>query len=140
MNDQQFHQLLDRFGLSQAGYKKVRKGVKKRISRHMQQLRCRNIIDYINTLDKDDEAKKECELLLTVSISRFFRDRQLWQVLEKDILSGLIKTEKKEIKFKSSKSKMDYFAVPINKFIRIERNESLNKLFLYKYHIFYRHP
>ena len=72
MNDQQFHQLLDRFGLSQAGYKKVRKGVKKRISRHMQQLRCRNIIDYINTLDKDDEAKKECELLLTVSISRFF--------------------------------------------------------------------
>ena len=33
-------------------------------------------------------------------------------------------------KFKSSKSKMDYFAVPLNNFIKINENESLNKLFL----------
>ncbi|MEE8480915.1 MAG: CheR family methyltransferase [Desulfobacterales bacterium] len=97
MDDQQFYQLLDRFGLSRAGYKKVRKGVKKRISRHMQQLRCRNITDYLNALEKDDEAKKECERLLTVSISRFFRDRRLWQALEKDIIPDLVKKEKEKI-------------------------------------------
>jgi len=39
MNDEQFRQLLDYFQYSWAGYRKVRKGVKKRISRHMQGLR-----------------------------------------------------------------------------------------------------
>ena len=37
MKDTQFHQLLDRFGFSWAGYRRVRKGVKKRLARHMQE-------------------------------------------------------------------------------------------------------
>lgn len=52
---------------------------------------------YLNALEKDDEAKKECERLLTVSISRFFRDRRLWQTLEKDIIPDLVKKEKEKI-------------------------------------------
>jgi chemotaxis protein methyltransferase CheR len=90
MDDHQFCQLLNRFGFSWSGYRKVRKGVKKRIKRHMKDLGCRNISDYLMELDESDEVRKKCELLLTVSISRFFRDREFWQSLEKKILPDLI--------------------------------------------------
>jgi chemotaxis protein methyltransferase CheR len=43
MDDRAFQQLLDFFGLSWSGYKKVRKGVKKRIARHMEQLGYRHV-------------------------------------------------------------------------------------------------
>ena len=40
MDPREFALLLDRFALSAEGYRKVRKGVQKRIARHMQQLGC----------------------------------------------------------------------------------------------------
>ena len=90
MDDQQFRQLLNRFGFSWSGYRKVRKGVKKRIRKHMNALGCYNITTYLTELDKSDEVRKKCELLLTVSISRFFRDREFWKSLEKKYLPDLI--------------------------------------------------
>ena len=60
----------------------MRKGVKKRIHRHMQELGCRNVEAYLLALDEDREVKEQCERLLTVSISRFFRDRGLWQTVD----------------------------------------------------------
>lgn len=90
MDDHQFCQLLDRFGFSWSGYRKVRKGVKKRIKKHMSELGCQNISAYLMELDESDDVRKKCELLLTVSISRFFRDREFWQSLEKKILPDLI--------------------------------------------------
>jgi chemotaxis protein methyltransferase CheR len=90
MDDHQFRQLLNGFGFSWSGYRKVRKGVKKRIRRHMSDLGCRNIPAYLMKLEGSREARKKCELLLTVSISRFFRDREFWQFLEKKILPDLI--------------------------------------------------
>ena len=86
LNDQQFKQLLDALGLSWRGYRKVRKGVKKRIARHMQAQGVRSISAYLALLKSDASAWKECQIRLTVSISRFFRDRRLWQTLETDIL------------------------------------------------------
>jgi chemotaxis protein methyltransferase CheR len=41
MDDAQFKQLLALFNRSWKGYRKIRKGVKKRIGRHMQSLGCR---------------------------------------------------------------------------------------------------
>jgi chemotaxis methyl-accepting protein methylase len=90
MDDNQFRTVLDHLGYSWAGYRKVRKGVKKRIHRHMQQLGCRNITDYLNLLDQKEERRQECELLMTVSVSRFFRDRQFWQTLEQKWLPAMI--------------------------------------------------
>jgi chemotaxis methyl-accepting protein methylase len=95
MHDDQFRQLLDRFNYSWTGYRKVRKGVKKRISRHMQELSCPNIEVYLDLLDENDMARQESERRMTVSISRFFRDRKLWQDLEEEILPRMIETEKK---------------------------------------------
>jgi chemotaxis methyl-accepting protein methylase len=93
MDDHQFRQLLDYFQYSWAGYRKVRKGVKKRISRHMQQLRCPNIESYLDLIACNDEERRECEQRMTVSISRFLRDRRLWLDLEQEILPPLLEAD-----------------------------------------------
>ena len=89
MDDRQFSQLLDHFGLSWRGYRKVRKGVKKRISRHMRQLGCHTMEDYLHVLDNNPEIIKDVDRLMTVSISRFFRDRHLWEVMEEKIIPDI---------------------------------------------------
>jgi chemotaxis methyl-accepting protein methylase len=86
MDDEQFRQLLYFFGLSWSGYRKVRKGVKKRVSRHMQSLGCRQMSIYLHLLHENPRHRRDCEQLMTVSISRFFRDRQLWTFLESNFL------------------------------------------------------
>jgi chemotaxis methyl-accepting protein methylase len=98
MDDQQFRQLLNLFGFSWKGYRKVRKGVKKRVNRNMKELGCRNMAAYLAELEKEDEARQHCELLLTVSISRFFRDREFWITLEKKLLPELITRKRTRIK------------------------------------------
>jgi chemotaxis methyl-accepting protein methylase len=95
MHDEHFRQLLDRFNYSWSGYRKVRKGVKKRISRHMQELNCPNISVYLQLLSGSDAVRQESERRMTVSISRFFRDGKLWQALEEEILPFIMETEKK---------------------------------------------
>jgi chemotaxis protein methyltransferase CheR len=50
MDDDSFRRLLNRLGLSWQGYAKVRKGVKKRIGRHMQELGLLTVDDYLRTL------------------------------------------------------------------------------------------
>jgi chemotaxis methyl-accepting protein methylase len=90
MNDDQFKILLEYLQYSGSGYRRVRKGVKKRISRHMQQLGCRNVTEYLKILDLEPGTRQECELLMTVSISRFLRDRRLWEMLENRWLPDMI--------------------------------------------------
>ena len=97
MDDRQFSQLLDRLDLSWQGYRKVRKGVKKRISRHMQRLGCYTPEEYFRILDSSPEVLRDVELLMTVSISRFFRDRRLWQVLEEEIIPDILNKYSDEI-------------------------------------------
>ena len=90
MEDVSFHQILDRFNLSRKGYRKVRKGVKKRLSHHMQKLGCVSVRDYMAAVSRAPEIEQECRMHLTVSISRFFRDRRLWDALENVELPDLI--------------------------------------------------
>ena len=92
MHDRQFYQLLNRFELSPAGYRKVRKGVKKRLSRHMRDLGCKKVADYLDKISQDQQTKRQVELLMSVPISRFFRDRKLWEVLKAEILPDIITT------------------------------------------------
>ena len=102
MDDRQFRQLLDHFGYSWEGYRRVRRGVKKRIGRHMQQLGCRTIDEYFQSLDKDEELKRHFECLMTVSVSRFFRDRFLWKIIEGQILPVILQEDRKKVKFWSA--------------------------------------
>jgi chemotaxis protein methyltransferase CheR len=90
VDDLQFRRILTSMGLAWQGYRKVRKGVKKRLGRHMQELGCRDVTRYIERLEQEKALRKKCQRLLSVSISRFFRDRRLWDTLEKHILPELI--------------------------------------------------
>ena len=98
MDDDQFRQLLDQFDFSWSGYRKVRKGVKKRLSRHMQELKCPNVNAYLDLLNQSAALRRECEKRMTVSISRFFRDRQLWHALEDDVLPRMIQKGRKALR------------------------------------------
>ncbi len=86
MNDTHFKELLAFLGMSWDGYRRVRKGVKKRIIRHMQKLNCREMSAYLKELSINPAARQTCDFLMTVSISRFFRDYPIWKVLENEIL------------------------------------------------------
>jgi len=98
MDDQQFRQLLNYFALSWDGYCKVRRGVKKRICRHMHELGCRTMREYFLALDQNKHAMQHCERLMTVSISRFFRDLGLWQTLGNEVLPTIIKENRRRVK------------------------------------------
>lgn len=94
MDDRSFHKILDYFNLSHPGYRKVRKGVKKRLLRHMQELACTTVDEYIATFSRDPRIEEECRLHLTVSISRFFRDKRLWEHLEHRVLPSMLSGKK----------------------------------------------
>ena len=59
----------------------MRKGVKKRLARHMRECGCRTAPEYLAFLGEDPSARKTAGRLLTVSISRFFRDPEMWAAL-----------------------------------------------------------
>ena len=83
MHDDQFKMLLSHLQLSWEGYLRVRKGVKKRVARHMRASGCgRKMQDYLDAVDHDPQLKRECERLLAVNISRFLRDRPMWTALQ----------------------------------------------------------
>jgi chemotaxis methyl-accepting protein methylase len=92
MDDLSFSQLLEYLRLSWPGYRKVRMGVKKRVCRHMQDLGCRNMREYLEQLERREEVRRQCEQLMTVPISRFFRDQRLWEAMENQIMPELIDT------------------------------------------------
>ena len=98
MEDTQFRQILNRFGFSWAGYRRVRKGIKKRLVRHMQLLHCRNIEEYIEAIEKDRKKRLQFERRMAVSISRFFRDRGLWEIMQERMLPLLASKARHVIK------------------------------------------
>jgi chemotaxis protein methyltransferase CheR len=88
--DQDFQRLLDYLDRPWAGYRKVRKGVKRRVRQHMEMLGCRRFDDYLDIITGNPAARAECEQRLMVTISRFFRDRKLWEHLRAQILPLLM--------------------------------------------------
>jgi chemotaxis methyl-accepting protein methylase len=53
-------------------------------------LECRGLEEYLQRLERDAEERRKGERFMDVSISRFFRDMDLWQALEGEVLPGLI--------------------------------------------------
>ena len=102
MDDQQFRQLLDYFGYSWKGYRKVRRGVKKRIVKHMQETGCRTVNAYLRALARDGELRHQCESVMCVSISRFFRDRLLWELIEDQLIPEFIEKRIPKVKIWSA--------------------------------------
>ena len=77
LSDTEFRSLLEHLNRPWAGYRKVRKGVKQRVRRHMQNLACSTVEQYLVQLARQPAEMAACEECLRVTISRFFRDRLL---------------------------------------------------------------
>ncbi len=80
---------------------RVRRGVKRRISRHMQQLGCRTLEEYLKSLDSDWGLRRQFDNVISVSVSRFFRDRALWKIMEECIVVEIAKKNKEKVRFLS---------------------------------------
>ncbi|MDJ0666551.1 MAG: CheR family methyltransferase [Desulfobacterales bacterium] len=91
MDDPQFHRLLDYFGYSPEGYRRVRKGVKKRLRRHMQALGCTRLECYLDAVAASPRTRRACLQCLSVPISRFMRDAAFWETLVQQILPDLMR-------------------------------------------------
>lgn len=55
----------------------------------MQGLGCKTVPDYLERIRHNSDVMHECRLALTVSISRFFRDRMVWDTIRKKVLPDL---------------------------------------------------
>jgi chemotaxis protein methyltransferase CheR len=91
LGDDEFRRLLKHLDRPWSGFRKIRKGVKKRVRRHMQAAGCTSIDAYLDLLNRNAQAYAECQRCLTVTISRFFRDPRLWDHLRTRVLPELIK-------------------------------------------------
>ena len=89
MDDRQFKRLLCELGGDFEGYRRVRKGVKKRIRRHMRALGCPDMAAYLERIAASAEDRDACRLRMTVSISRFMRDAPFWESLGDEWLPQL---------------------------------------------------
>ncbi len=89
VDDHQFHHLLAHFGFSREGYRRVRKGVKKRLRRHMQALGCQHLACYLEAIEASPHTRSACLRRLSVPISRVMRDREFWDIMATRILPDL---------------------------------------------------
>jgi len=65
----------------------------------MQQLACRNTEEYLKCLDNDWGLRRQFASLMSVSVSRFFRDRLLWQILEDHIVPEIVREKGGKVRF-----------------------------------------
>jgi len=80
---------LPRLGLRWPGFRKVRGQVRKRISRRIQELGFEELEDYRTRLDADPHEWVVLDSLCRISISRFYRDRAIFEHLRRVLLPEL---------------------------------------------------
>jgi chemotaxis protein methyltransferase CheR len=80
---------LPRLGLRWAGYRKVRSRVCKRVSRRMRQLGLPAVAAYRARLAADPAEWRALAALCPIPISRFYRDREVFDSLGAEVLSAL---------------------------------------------------
>jgi len=84
ITDEEFHLLLDTLGMSRKGYRRVRGPVKKKLGKYLENLGT-DFTSFLDLVRSDADIRSETEKILSVSISRFFRDPELWKFLESEI-------------------------------------------------------
>ena len=64
----------------------------------MQEIGCRTVEAYLQALDGNKTLKHQHQCLMSVSISRFFRDHRLWDIMEEQIVPDLLKENTGKVK------------------------------------------
>lgn len=80
---------LPRLDLKWAGYRKVRRTVCKRIGRRMRALGLTELAPYGHLLEKSPEERARLDVFCRIPISRFYRDRAVFQALAERLLPDL---------------------------------------------------
>ncbi len=80
---------LPRLGMRWSGFRKVRRQVGKRVARRMEALGLAGLGDYRRYLESHPGEWPRLEGLCRITISRFFRDREVFEHLLGEVLPGL---------------------------------------------------
>lgn len=80
---------LPRLHMRWPGFRKVRKQVCKRIDRRIRELGLNDVESYRLLLEKHAEEWAQLDALCRITISRFYRDRALFDILSKQVLPTL---------------------------------------------------
>jgi chemotaxis protein methyltransferase CheR len=87
---------LPKLGLHWSGFRKVRRQVCKRLKRRIQELRLSNYADYRARLEGDASEWRFVDESCHVTISRFFRDKGLFEVLRSRVLREIAARSRRE--------------------------------------------
>jgi chemotaxis methyl-accepting protein methylase len=75
-----------------------RRGIKRKIKRRMNELGLREFEDYARRIKTEGEEQRYLIKTLTVTISRFFRDEDVFKVIKQSLFPLLIQKKEREIK------------------------------------------
>jgi len=88
--------ILPKLGYRWPGFRKVRRQVCRRIHQRMQELEINNYSDYLVHIDRFPGELGTIDGFLDITISRFWRDRGVFELLEKIILPDLLAKAKQD--------------------------------------------
>jgi chemotaxis protein methyltransferase CheR len=77
-----------------------RRGVKRKIERRIIEIGLPNFDEYLLRVEKDPEEQSYLSKIVTVTISRFFRDKKVFDLLEHSIIPTVIKNKDEGDEFK----------------------------------------
>lgn len=80
---------MPRLHLRWAGYRKVRRQVRKRLQRRLEELGFEDLSDYTQFLQAHTNEWQNLEQCCRITISRFYRDRQIFETLRHEVLPHL---------------------------------------------------
>ena len=86
------------FGLQWRPFR--RRGVKRKIERRLAEIGLSHFGEYLLKVKEDPEEQSQLFEILTVTISRFFRDRKVFDLVENSIVPAIIKNKKEKDEFK----------------------------------------
>lgn len=72
-----------------------RRGVKRKVERRILELGFSRFDEYLLKVQKDPEEESHLSKTLTVTISRFFRDKEVFDTLETSVLPAILKNREK---------------------------------------------
>ena len=75
-----------------------RRGVKRKIERRIAEIGLSDFEEYLLVVEKNPQERKHLSKILTVTISRFFRDKEVFETLSQSVIPVLLKEDRKELR------------------------------------------
>ncbi|MGA2317322.1 MAG: protein-glutamate O-methyltransferase CheR [Thermodesulfobacteriota bacterium] len=77
-----------------------RGGIKRKVERRLTEIGLSNFEDYLLKIRRNSEEQSHLSKILTVTISRFYRDKEVFDLLEHSIIPAILKNKKGKDEFK----------------------------------------